>query len=90
MVNCIELALDSNNFNYWTPIMKNDSVDGVQIITTAGESSGICKDGNNTRRITWIITCNDKIDTIEISNSSSIKASDCNITIEAKSKYGKN
>ncbi len=33
----------------------------------------MCIDGNNTRRITWIITCNDKLDTIEISNSSSIK-----------------
>ncbi len=31
---CIVLAGHSNNFSYWTPIMKNDSVDGAQIITT--------------------------------------------------------
>lgn len=84
---CIVLAGDSNNFNYWTPIYNKDLVLGVKIITSQGESSGLCKD-DNIRRVTWILSCDNNVE-MQISNSSEIKASDCNITIKANSKYGK-
>ena len=84
---CYVLAGDSNDFNYWTPIYKNDLVEGVQIITSKGDSSGLCKD-DNIRRVTWILKCDNNVE-MQISNSNEIKASDCNITIKADSKYGK-